>query len=342
MARKNRKPIAETTQKNALIPLYILEILKKEKTTVNDRRTIQEIWAALKDDYDVHLKPRAVSRYARILAARGLAAQPEGRNGYYYCDNLFEEEELQTLLYCVACNQNLSLQEARTLFSKLTNQLEDKLPILKSLVATSRFLTEEPGMSENVNRLHNAIQRSQIIRFSFCRYGVDGRLAPAEEVVFYPVLLQNKGGHMTVSGYDEGRGEYLSYPLDWMRDIEVAGGSAKKGIPEEFVKEKRFDRIYEAPESPRETTEIVFQVRERHLNEVVEYFGEDITQMKASRQDREVIEVRVAGETRVLERWLMGHMGEAEAIFPPAFRKRMQQCIAQAAEIYDDERRAGK
>ena len=124
MARAGRSVKQEDGRRDhAMIPLYILEILKERGTNEERRLIYKEIETLLGDDYHIFMERKAVSRYVNYLIETGYAGKVPGKQGCYYLpEDQLEEDELRLLLYSVAGNSALARTEAEKLMAALASQ----------------------------------------------------------------------------------------------------------------------------------------------------------------------------------------------------------------------------
>lgn len=340
---------------HAMIPLYILEILKERETSEERRLIHKEIEAALGDDYDIWMERKAVSRYVNYLIDAGYAGKLEGKHGCYYIpEQPWEEDELRQLLYSVAGNPALSRGDAEELMAGLAALAPNTLPAALAIEPSGDKSVKTRRVMDNLKLVEEALLRKKPIYFELLRYGCSKRLSKHENVVLYPknVMLMQK--HFVVTGYDEELCVDAAYPLDLMDAVKVlewesgALMDAVRNVDSDVAKDRDYYWIYDLYIYPyirrspdRRKIKVRLKAHRMLLDEIIDVFGKDVQILHegddTANPHLDVMELWVEAQKDTLEKWIMSHALQTEVREPEDFRQRIADNLRRGLAHYESQ-----
>ena len=357
MARAGRSVKQEDGRRDhAMIPLYILEILKERGTNEEQRLIYKEIEALLADDYNIYMERKAVSRYVNYLIETGYAGKVPGKQGCYCIpEQSLEEEELRQLLYSVAGNPALSRGAAEELMAGLAALAPNTLPAALAIEPSGDKSVKTQRIMDNLKLVEEALLRKKPIHFYLLRYECNKRLSRHETVVLYPknVMLMQK--HYVVTGYDDELCEDAAYPLDLMAELKVLeweSGTlmdAVKGLESDVAKDRDYYWIYDLYKYPcirrmpyRKKMKVRLKAHRMLLDEIIDVFGLKEIEILSEGDDEanphlDVMELWVEGQRDSLEKWIMSHALQTEVLEPEDFRQRIADNLRRGLAHYESQ-----
>ena len=180
--------------KKMCIP-YIIDILKKY---TDDKKTLtqKEILQKLKDKYDLIIDRKTLSRnlkdamyyderiHCKILKRNGeLLSEDEDDEGAiytdYYYEQLFENGELDALIYNIAFSKHIKPKYKKNIIEKLETlgPVSINRKNLKHYVSNEKEYTKEfAGLFCNLEDLDKAIETKKVVEFKYACYDEDMKL----------------------------------------------------------------------------------------------------------------------------------------------------------------------
>lgn len=342
---------------HAMFPLYILDVMKELETDEERRYNNDEIEYIVQKKYGIKLERKARDKYIRWLKEIGRLASSPGKNGVYYCpDSAFSEDELRLLLYSVACNPTITQEDVQNLSAKIK---EERPAALNSVyfLRSGRRRGDCADVMENIRRVEKAILNRQPIWFSMLRYNLLKKLEPRENIRLYPTGIMMMKQHFVVVGFDDELNAEAAYPLDFVTDIKPAGKAQDKRMmellskPVEIANDWDYSWCLDEYSLPwvrkhaqRKRDTVRFNVKQTLLDEILDVFGMDtmvFTNARDSFQEQNEhladIDVKVEGDLKEIEKWILAHAEETKVLDPPDFRDRIRDKLLEAAFKYCNE-----
>ena len=312
------------------IILYILKILSTY-TDENHYLTQKEISEYLKNEYDVIVERKAVSRNLSILEELGFGVCMT-RSGSFLQERLFDDSELRLLIDGVLSSRYINEPHSYDLIQKLSN-LSSKYfkKRIKHVYAIKDFSkTDNQELFLNIEMIDEAINNNCQIK---C---VDKKMHKSSVLILspYQFILHNqryylmayhmKWQHMGYYRTDHIKNiKVLSTPRQEIRDIP----GYENGIN---YKDLSSYRPYMFSDKP---VEVTFLTEEWMIDQVIDWFGKDIQIQK--HEDKILITLKTSPEA--MEYWAMQYANYIEVITPKKLRNKIKDNLKNALKKYEEE-----
>lgn len=318
------------------IILYILKILSTY-TDENHYLTQKEISEYLKNEYDVIVERKAVSRNLSILEELGFGVCMT-RSGSFLQERLFDDSELRLLIDGVLSSRYINEPHSYDLIQKLSN-LSSKYfkKRIKHVYAIKDFSkTDNQELFLNIEMIDEAINNNCQIKCIYYKYSVDKKMHKSSVLILspYQFILHNqryylmayhmKWQHMGYYRTDHIKNiKVLSTPRQEIRDIP----GYENGIN---YKDLSSYRPYMFSDKP---VEVTFLTEEWMIDQVIDWFGKDIQIQK--HEDKILITLKTSPEA--MEYWAMQYANYIEVITPKKLRNKIKDNLKNALKKYEEE-----
>lgn len=318
-----------------VIILYILKILSTYSDE-NHYLTQKEIIEYLKNEYDVIVERKAVSRNLAVLEELGFGICTT-RSGSFLQERLFDDSELRLLIDGVLSSRYINEPHSYDLIQKLSN-LSSKYfkKRIKHVYAIKDFSkTDNQELFLNIEMIDEAINNNRQIKCTYYKYGTDKKLHKSSTLILspYQFILHNQRYYLMACHMKWQHMGY--YRMDHIKNIKVLSTPRQeiRDIPgyENGINYKDLSsyRPYMFSDKPVEVTSLT---EEWMIDQVIDWFGKDIQIQK--HEDKILITLKTSPEA--MEYWAMQYANYIEVITPKTLRNKIKDNLKNALEKYGE------
>ena len=267
--------------KGKLKMLYLIRIFSQE-TDDEHSLTLQQIIERL-EAYDVKADRKTLYQDFEELRQFGydIIATHAGHNTYYHLgERDFELPELKLLVDSVQAARFITDRKSRDLIKKLENHVSDyqAKQLHRQVLISGRVKTMNESIYYNIDKLHQAINAGNQIRFQYYQWNVQKETELRHDGKMYqvsPWALTWDNENYYLVAYDAGDDKIKHYRVDKMLRIRITG-EARLG-KEQF---NAFDLAKYAKSLfgmfGGEETEVILQGDNNMVGVIIDRFGKDI------------------------------------------------------------------
>lgn len=318
------------------IILYILKILSTY-TDENHYLTQKEIIEYLKNEYDVIVERKAVSRSLSILEEFGFGVCMT-RSGSFLQERLFDDSELRLLIDGLLSSRYINEPHSYDLIQKLSN-LSSKYfkKRIKHVYAIKDFSkTDNQELFLNIEMIDEAINNNCQIKCTYYKYGIDKKMHKSSVLILspYQFILHNQRYYLMAYHMKWKHMGY--YRMDHIKNIKVLSAPRQeiRDIPgyENGINYKDLSsyRPYMFSDKP---VEVTFLTEEWMIDQVIDWFGKGIQIQK--HENNILITLKTSPEA--MEYWAMQYANYIEVITPKKLRNKIKDNLKNALENYEEE-----
>ncbi len=324
------------TKKLAL--LYMEKILTEE-TDCDHCLHLEDFVSLLEERYGIIVERKTVGRNIALLRDAGYDIELTAA-GYYRADREFEASELHLLIDSVLFSKHISANHARILSEKLARLGGKHFDAHRKHVSPA--MVAEHGKSGNnqlfytIEMVDEAIERSCRIRFTYSKHGVDKKLHKSSEHIASPYRMVLQNQHYYLMAYSETYRKISFYRMDKMSEVccEPTPAVPLRSLPgyENGIdyRELSSSLPYLFPDKPISVT---FSCEGWVIDQVIDWFGYDITVRPAPKEGRYLVTVKVS--PLAMEYWAMQYARHICIEAPSDLRERVAAALADAAAQYE-------
>lgn len=342
-----------------LLIINILDILKKHSDE-NHRLSQKEIVDILKSEYSMVVERKAVKRNLMNLIDYGynieynehLRMVPNKATGEleanyilsdFYLARDFTDSELRLLIDSLLFSRHIPHKQRMELIGKLESLSNQYFQSRIKHIRTLRNHSAQSGqLFYTIEVLDEAISKGKKVAFIYTEYGTDKKLHPRKSndgtvrkyiVNPYQIAATN-GQYYLICNYDK-YDNVAHYRLDRIRDIEILDTSRKpakqvKGLEHGLDLPKHMaEHLYMFA---GESGVVSFRIKKYILNDVIDWFGEEITFFNETTDE---VSVRVSVNYEAMRRWAMQYALHAKILSPESLAKQVQTDLKSAMANYD-------
>ncbi|MBQ7564168.1 MAG: WYL domain-containing protein [Lachnospiraceae bacterium] len=313
-----------TERKKALI-IKILNILK-DYSDEEHPLTQQRILKLLEEVYDTTCDRRSVGANIADLIEMGYDIVSAGSNkGYFLASREFESAEIRMLIDSVLFSRNVTKKQAKDLIAKLkklgNRYFDAKVSHISGL--SEKQYASNRQIIYNLDLLNEAIEQKKKVSFVYNRYGTDLKLHPRKEEPFVmnPYHIVACNGRYYLIGNVDKYDNVAHYRIDRMTEVALLSEAVKpmkqvRGLENGLDLPKHMaEHIYMFN---GESVSVSFKISPELLDDVVDWFGRDIT--LTSRENGELT-VYVKCNERAFFYWALQYGEYVEAVSPASLRE---------------------
>lgn len=303
------------SEKQKLKLLYLRDYLQ-ENTDEEHPASIQDLICFLAGK-DIHAERKSLYDDLRSLSEYGMeVSHRRGKNGgYYVSQRSFELSELKLLVDAVLSSRFLTSKQSINLIKKLaalSSSHEAEL-LRREIVLAGRLKQGNESCFENVDILHNAMDKNRKILFRYFDWGVDLKKhfrSQIYEASPYALLWDDENYYLIA---DSPRHGLTHYRVDKMEDIRLTDEpriftkEAKEFSPAVYSKE-----VFGMYRGRRQRVKLRFE--NTLAGVVVDRFGKDIMPIPDG-NTHFTLTVNVSLSPNFLG-WIAGFGGRAAIVFP--------------------------
>ena len=302
--------------KNNKRSLFILKYLT-EQTDEKHLATITNINEYLRQ-YDLDANRETISDCIRELQEVGydIFCVRSTQNQYYMRERPFSLAEVKLLVDAVQSSRFISEEQSLELVSKLADLVgSHKGEILKrQLYIESRAKTDNAGIMEYVDKIHQAITENKKIKFKYFEYN-----ANKEKVLRYDgytytlspcVLVWNNDMYYGVGIYKDKEG-FAKFRIDRMCDLVITdeqGAALRTDLDMSDFFEKEFSMMN------GKTCEVELLCENKLMSSIVDKFGNDVkTEIVDEEHFKATVDVDLSGN---FYGWVFASKGKMQILAP--------------------------
>lgn len=302
--------------KNNKRSLFILKYLT-EQTDEKHFATITNINEYLRQ-YNLDANRETISECIKELQEVGydIFCVRSTQNQYYMRERPFSLAEVKLLVDAVQSSRFISKEQSSELISKLADLVgSHKGEILKrQLYIESRAKTDNLGIMEYVDKIHQAITENKKIKFKYFEYN-----ARKEKVLRYDgyiytfspcVLVWNSDMYYVVGVYKDKKG-FAKFRVDRMCELEISdeqGTDLPANLDMSCFFEKEFSMMN------GETCQVELLCENKLMSSIVDKFGDDVkTEIVDEGHFKAVVDVNLSGN---FYGWVFASKGKMQILKP--------------------------
>ncbi len=319
-------------QDNGLIGIYILEIL--EKYASSKKRLFQKDIASYLDvNYNVTIGRTALSGYICLLRERGYIAGDRG----VYKVSTFDDNELRLLIDGVLFGQHIPKKDAERLIGKLKGlsykSMSNRVKHICYLEGTNH--TPNGDLYNIIDTIDEAIESDYQIEFTYCSYGIDGKLRTGEKRVVHPYYMVTEKSRYYLLCYAERGDDLEPRRIDRMSNVCVI---KKKRVPITDIAKYRngFDlgkymreHIYMFS---GESSDVTIKLKSDKISDFIDWYGREYRIIK---KNDEYMIVRIRANENATYYWALQYGGIAEVLEPISLRNRIRDGLTDMLKKYE-------
>ena len=313
--------------KNNKRSLFILKYLL-EQSDESHSVTIANINEYLRQ-HDLDANRETISDCIKELQEVGydILCVRSTQNQYYIQERTFSLAEVKLLVDAVQSSKFISEEQSLELISKLADLVgSHKGEILKRhLYIESRAKTDNGGIMEYVNMIHQAIIDNKKIKFKYYEYN-----ASKEKVLRYDgytytfspcALVWNNDMYYVVGTYKDKEG-FSKFRVDRMCELEMIdeqGTDIREYLDMSDFFEKEFSMMN------GETCEVELLCENKLMGSIVDKFGIDVkTEIVDDEHFKAIVDVNLSGN---FYGWVFASKGKMQILAPDWVRENFQGII---------------
>jgi len=313
--------------KNNKRSLFILKFLT-EQTDEKHLATITNINEYLRQ-YDLDANRETISDCIKELQDVGydIFCVRSTQNQYYMRERPFSLAEVKLLVDAVQSSRFISEEQSLELVSKLADLVgSHKGEILKRhLYIESRAKTDNAGIMEYVDKIHQAITENRKIKFKYFEYN-----ATKEKVLRYDgytytlspcVLVWNNDMYYVVGIYKD-KEDFAKFRIDRMCELMVTdeqGAELRADLDMSDFFEKEFSMMN------GETCEVELLCENKLMSSIVDKFGDDVkTEIVDETHFKVIVDVDLSGN---FYGWVFASKGKMRIIAPERVKDEFQSIV---------------
>lgn len=313
--------------KNNKRSLFILKYLT-EQTDETHLATITNINEYLRQ-YDLDANRETISECIKELQDVGydIFCVRSTQNQYYMRERPFSLAEVKLLVDAVQSSRFISEEQSLELVSKLADLVgSHKGEILKRhLYIESRAKTDNVGIMEYVDKIHQAITENRKIKFKYFEYN-----ANKEKILRYDgytytlspcVLVWNNDMYYVVGIYKDKEG-FAKFRIDRMCELIVTdeqGADLRADLDMSDFFEKEFSMMN------GETCEVELLCENKLMSSIIDKFGDDVkTEIVDEAHFKAIVDVDLSGN---FYGWVFASKGKMQIITPERVKDEFQRIV---------------
>ncbi len=313
--------------KNNKRSLFVLKYLT-EQTDENHLVTIANINEYLRQ-HDLDANRETISDCIKELQEVGydILCVRSTQNQYCMRERTFSLAEVKLLVDAVQSSRFISEEQSLELISKLAGLVgSHKGEILKRhLYIESRAKTDNVGIMEYVDKIHQAIIENKQIKFKYYEYN-----ASKEKVLRYDgytymlspcALVWNNDMYYVVGAYKDKEG-FSKFRLDRMCELEMIDEQGTD-IREYLDMSNFFEREFSMMNG--ETCEVELLCENKLMGSIVDKFGIDVkTEIVDNDHFKAIVDVNLSGN---FYGWVFASRGKMEILVPEWVKSEFQDAV---------------
>jgi len=251
------------------------------------------------------------------------------QNRYYMHSRTFTLAEVKVLVDAVQSSRFISEPQSRELVEKLSTLVGTyKGDILKrQLYIGSRAKTGNREISDNVEKIHEAITSGKMIDFQYIDFNPEKQKILRNDERLYrlsPIsLIWNNDMYYVVGCGDYYTNKVLKYRLDRITNLNILDDECSK-TPEDFSISEFFEKEFSMMGGQTTTVELLCE--NELMDSMIDKFGETVkTEIVDATHFKVTVDVKISG---LFFGWVVSSRGAMKIISPDSVKQRFQDIIA--------------
>lgn len=304
--------------------------------------TQADIIDKLESEYGITLDRKAVARKLSALKEIGHEIQ-QTRKGSYLKQRLFEDSELHLLIDMVRGNPIISPRHANDLIEKLSSlssvYFKPRISLTQTMGAEKKG--DNPALFLNVDLIYEAISTGKQIKYDYNLYGSDKKLHRSSEQIVSPYQLFFHMQAYYLMAYSETKEHISFHRIERITNLQIVDKAItqinkikgyEKGLPQNFYTAARPYMFSDKPER----IELLINDDKYPINQLVEWFGKDIT-IKKSDEHPGHYEVSLIASPKAMKLWALQYADHVVIKGPPELADSVIESLDYAINHYEDE-----
>ena len=331
---KTEKIISEFEPKKLAL-IRIWQILK-EYSDYNHPLTQEKISEYLDRDYGIEIERKAISRNISLLKEAGIPIESR-RAGNYLEKREFSDSELHMLIDGILSSKHITAKHSKDLIDRLCG-LSNKFfkSRVKHIYSVNDWSkTDNEALFYNIELIDDAIEGGYQLHYDYNKYGKDKKLHKSSHqyVSPYQMILHNQRYYLMA--YSEYWGNMVYHRLDHITNMTITD---KKSIPLRSIEGYKNGINYKKLSTAMpymytdEPERISFIADEKIIDQIVDWFGKDVTIIKAGGEGK--VKVSLIASKYAMEYWAMQYISYVEIVSPKDLRNRMKEVLEEGLDKY--------
>ncbi len=321
-------------KKLALIRIW--QILK-DYSDYDHPLTQEDISKHLENEYGIVIERKAISRNLSLLKEAGIEIESR-RAGSYIEGRDFEDSELKLLIDGVLCSKHITAKHSADLINRLcglsNKYFRSHVKNIYSVYDWSK--TDNQALFYNIELVDTAIEQKLRISYDYNKIDIDRKLHKSSYQVVSPYQLILHNQRYYLMAYSEYWDNMVFHRLDRITNMKLTDEKAtdlqtipgyKNGIDYKKLSSAMPYMYSDEPER------IVFVADAGIVDQIIDWFGNDIRIAKSSDNENQV-NVSVVASPNAMEHWAMQYINCVEVISPPAIRERICKSLQNGMKKY--------
>ena len=297
-----------------------------------------EIAKLLETNYGIVVERKAIGRNISLLQEAGFEIENSGK-GVYLVERIFEDSELQLLIDSVLASQHISATHSKELINKICLLSNRYFPRhVSNIHSVGEWnKTDNKTLFYHIELVDEAIDAEKMVEYDYNKFGVDRKLHKSsfQRISPYQLILHNQRYYLM--GYSDYWKHMVYHRMDRITNMVV---SELEAIPIREVKGFsdgiNFRNIstampYMYAEPP---VRVTFRASEKIMDQVVDWFGKDISVHKDD--DGDSVEVSIHAAPSAMLYWALQYAEYVEILTPESLRERIIGVLKHASEKYNN------
>lgn len=338
--------------------ISILDILKKY-TDENHRLSQKDIIDILKTEYNMNVERKAIKRNLMNLIDFGYEIEysesvrmiPNKSTGEleesyilsdFYLVRDFIDSELRLLIDSLLFSKHIPYSQCKELIGKLEGLSSQYFKArVKHIRTMPDFSLHSQQLFYTIEILDEAISRGKKVSFTYNEYGTDKKLHPKtdntgkiREYLINPYqIAATNGRYYLICNYDK-YDNVANYRLDRISNIKLLDEPVKpskqvKGLENGFDLPKHMaEHLYMFA---GESGAVTFRVKKYLLNDVIDWFGGEITFFDETEDE---VSVRTRVNLASMRCWARQYAPHAKILSPVSLVEEVKADIQKAMQLY--------
>ncbi len=262
----------------------------------------------------------------------------------FYYEHLFTEGELRLLIDGILFSKGVSHRQGKDLIQKVES-LTDK----SFRYRTGHIHTLPDSQPENrqlfyvLETLDNAISKRKKVEFTYNSYGTDKQMHPRTDEngelkrqIINPYQMVAANGRFYLICNHENHDSLAYYRIDRITDIQILKTPIKplREIPEAKnglnLPQHLAEHLYMFP---GKTERVTFQAKKYLLNDLIDWFGQDI---EFSDETAEDVTASVRVNLNAMRMWALQYALHVRILKPEELAEQIKEDLKEAVKNYEE------
>ena len=216
-----------------LAPVYIMDILQN-RTDEEHVLLHNEIEDILLHEYGIDLERKAVSSNINMLVEEGLIESLGKKRGCYFDDHVFDDAELNLIIYSVLGNSAIPSHQMRDLISRIEDLggpsfRSSGYSIMTNDKNSAKDITRKNAeIFYNIDTISDAIRWKHKIEFDYYRYDVDKIMKKSSTHTVSPYYVVMHNQKLYLIAYSDKYEQISHFRIDRIKNVSEKKEPIKK------------------------------------------------------------------------------------------------------------------